>query len=149
MPFTSTLGSAQVFEQTEIQVGTAGSAGSFQTIANIETLSLPLKEILVEVTNVGDHWVRRRPTVNDMGTIALGVFYVPLEPTHDNVSGGMLYMLINQVLADWQVVTPVVSTGSVTHEFPAYVSDFAITAKVKDVYHAAAQLANDGAPTIG
>src|SRR5690349_19053904 len=104
MGFTSSLGSAQVFEQTELQFGTAGSAPSFVTVANVENITLPLKEILVEVTNVGDHWVRRRPTVNDMGTIAFGVFYVPLEPTHDNVSGGMLYMLINQVLSDWQVV---------------------------------------------
>ena len=149
MPFTSALGSSQVFEQTAIQVGTAGSAPSFVTIANVSTLTLPLKEDIVDVTNVGDHWHRRRPTLNDMGTINFHVYYVPLEPTHDNVTGGLLYMLINQVLKDWQVITPAVSTGTVTHAFPAYVSAFAITSKVADVYHANADLANDGAPTIG
>lgn len=147
MPFTSALGSSLVFEGTEIQVGTAGSPGSFVTIANISSFAMPLKEDLVDVTNVGDHWHRRRPTLNDMGTIAMNVFYIPAEPTHDNVAGGMLYMLINQILADWQVIMP--DTDETTHAFPAYVSSFGINSKVGDVWHADAQLANDGEPTIG
>lgn len=149
MPFTSTLGSSLVFEGTEIQVGTAGSPGSFQTIANIDSYSEPVVSKIVEVTNVGDHWVRRRPTINDMGKIAFGVFWIPQEPTHENVAGGLRYMLINQILADWQIIYPDNIMSPVSQDsFPAYVTSFSISAKVGDVWKAAAELSNDGAPTL-
>ncbi len=147
MPFTSTLGSSQVFEGTMLQVGTAGSAGSFVTIANVEDLNIPIKSDKVDVTNVGDHWHRRRPTLNDMGNITFKVFYIMLEPTHDNVSGGLIFMLDNQVLADWLVTFS--NMGATTYAFPAYVTSFSISSKTGDVWHAATELSNDGAPTLG
>lgn len=146
-PFTSPLGSSLVFEGTALEVGIAGSPGSFVQIANVEDLNIPIKSDKVDVTNVGDHWHRRRPTLNDMGTITFKTFYQPADTTHDNVSGGLLYMQINQVLADWQVV--LVDTAATTHAFPAYVTSSALTAKVGDVWHMANELSNDGPPTIG
>jgi hypothetical protein len=149
MPFTSTLGSSLSVEGLELQVGTAGSPGSFITIANVDNFSEPVIEKLVEVTNVGDHWIRRRPTLNDMGKIAFQIFWIPQEPTHENVSGGLRYMLVNQVLADWQVLYPDGITSPTSMDsFPAYVSSFAITGKTGDVFRAACDLANDGAPTL-
>jgi hypothetical protein len=119
------------------------------TIANVDSFSEPVMSRIVEVTNVGDSWARRRPTLNDMGKISFGIFWIPQEPTHENVAGGLRYMLVNNVLADWQVTYPDGITSPTSIDaFPAYVTNFALTAKVADVYRAACDLSNDGAPTL-
>ena len=148
MPIPTTASSLSV-EGLLLQVSPTGSPGSFQTIANVDSYSEPVVSRMVEVTNVGDHWARRRPTLNDMGKITFGVFWIPQNATHVNLSGGLRYMLINQILADWQVVYPDGIVTPVSQDsFPAYVTSFAITAKVGDVFKAACELANDGQPTL-
>ncbi len=149
MPFTSTFGSSMVFEGTAIEVGTAGSPGSFVQVANIESFSEPVMSRIVEVTNVGDHWARRRPTLNDMGKIGGGIFWQAQDTTQNNTTPfGLRYMLINQILADWMITFPDGAMTPSVDSFPAYTTSFAITSKVGDVWHAAWELANDGAPTL-
>lgn len=148
MAFTSPFGSSMVFEGTGIEVGTAGSPSSFVQIANIESFSEPVVSRTVEVTNVGDHWARRRPTLNDMGKIGGGIFWQAQDVTQNNTAGGLRYMLINQVLADWLVTFPDGAMSPSTDAFPAYVTSFAISAKVGDVWKAAWELSNDGEPTL-
>lgn len=150
MPSTSILGSATAVEGLLIQVGDGASPQVFTTVANVTDFSEPVKADTVEVTNVGDHWKRRITTLLDMGSISFNIFWMMLDSTQDNVgtgpAGGLRYLMINSVLADWQVVYPDGSDS--TDSFAAYVVSFAITGKTGDVFRAAITLANDGAPTL-
>lgn len=150
MPTTSVLGSATAVEGLLIQVGDGASPQVFTTIANVTDFSEPVKADTVEVTNVGDHWKRRITTLLDMGSISFNIFWMMLDATQDNVgtgpAGGLRYLMINSILADWQVVYPDGSQS--TDAFAAYVVSFSITGKTGDVFRAAITLANDGSPTL-
>jgi hypothetical protein len=152
MPITSTIGPAQQVRGTLLQVGNAASPETMQTIANATDLSLPVVTATVDVTNVGDLWRRHIPTLNDMGKITFKVFWIMEEPTHRNslnggtVGAGLRYLMINQLLRDFQFVYP--DGNNATDAFPAYVTGFAITGKTGGVYEAMVDLTNSGAPQL-
>jgi hypothetical protein len=145
MPSTSPLGAQLGVEGLLLQMG-IGSPVVYTTIANVEDLDLPTTAKIVETTNVGDAWVRRFPTLFDMGKITFKIFWIPTETTHENLAGGLRYLLLNKILTTFKVVYP--DTGASTDTFPAFVTDFHITGKVGDVFHAAIELSNNGAPTL-
>lgn len=158
MSFTSALGAAVAVEGTLLQVAFPGSPENFVTIANVTDLAMPVIAKTVEVTNVGDAWVRRFATLHDMGKITCKIFWVMEEPTHRNSVGsstvpdGLRYMLINSVQADFQIVYPNgpnnTAVGGSIDAFPAFVTSFAITGKTGDVYNAMIEFSNNGAPSL-
>lgn len=152
MPVTSVIGPATQVRGTLLQVGNGSSPEAMQTIANATDLSLPVMSDTVDVTNVGDLWKRHIPTLNDMGKISFKVFWMMEETTHRNslnggtVGAGLRYLMINQLLRDFQFVYP--DGNNSTDAFPAYVTSFAITGKVGNVYEASVELTNSGAPSL-
>ena len=149
---TSPLGPALAVEGLLIQVGNASSPETMDTIANATDFSLPVMTDVLEVTNVGDSWKRRIPTLHDMGKINFKVYWIPEEVTHRNsvnggtVGAGLRYLLISSLLRDWQAVYP---DGNLsTDAWPAYVTSFSITGKVGGVFEAACELANNGIPSL-
>ncbi len=74
------------------------------------------------------------------------------EATHRNsvgggtVGAGLRYVLINRLLRDFQFVYP--DGNSSTDAFPAYTTSFAITGAVGNVFTAATELSNSGAPQL-
>ncbi len=146
MPSTSLIAEAQQVAGLLLQVGNGSSPESFQTIANVQDIDLPIVAEVQDVTNVADLWRRRRPTLLDMGKIGFKVWWVMTEPTHDNSSTGLRYMLINKIKKDWQVTYP--DGNSSTDSFPAYVTSFHITGKVGSHFEAAIELSNSGAPSL-
>jgi len=152
MGFTSPLGPALAVEGLLIQVGNASSPESMQTIANATDFSMPIMTDVVEVTNVGDSWKRRIPTLHDMGKIGFKIYWIPEEVTHRNsvgggsVGAGLRYLLINSLLRDYQAVYP---DGNLsTDAWPAYTTSFAITGKVGNVFEAQIETANSGPPSL-
>ncbi len=148
MACTSDFGAQLGTEGTHIQAA-IGSPVAFVTIANAYDWTMPMKSNTVETTNFCDHWVRRAPTLLDMGSITFKVYFVPLEPTHNNsftsTTTGLRYLMLNQILTSFKIVYP---DGSNTSDiFPAYVTDMSIDGKVGDVFHGSIQLSNNGAPT--
>jgi hypothetical protein len=148
MPSTSTFG-AQLGTQGVLIQANIGSPAGFATIANATDWAMPMKSNTVETTNFGDAWIRRFPTLLDMGNITFKVYFIPLEPTHNNTiastTTGLRYLLINKILTTFKIVYP---DGSNTSDvFPAYVTDMAIDGKVGDVFHGSITLSNNGAPT--
>ncbi len=136
-----------------LNVSNSGSSpDSFFTVCNVGNLSLPLAATEVLVTNVSDTWVRRVPTLLDMGKVALDVFWVMEEQTHRNSAGGggtatgMRYLFVNKLLRDWQAIYP--DGNNSTDAFSAYVTSFTISAKVGDVFHAAVNLGTTGIPQL-
>ena len=152
MAFTSPLGPALAVEGLLIQVGNAASPENMQTIANATDFSEPVMTDVLEVTNVGDSWKRRIPTLHDMGKIGFKVYWIPEEVTHRNslnggsVGAGLRYLLIQSLLRDFQFVYP--DGNNSTDAFPAYTTSFAITGKVGGVFEATVELANSGVPSL-
>ncbi len=149
MPTVSTFG-AQLGTQGVLIQANIGSPAAFATIANAYDWTMPTKSNTMETTNFGDAWVRRFPTLLDMGNISFKVYFVPLEPTHNNTAAstttGLRYLMINKILTTFKIVYPDGSSDSDT--FPAYVTDVSITGKVGSVFEGTIQLSNNGAPTL-
>ena len=152
MPITSTLGSNLQVAGLLLQVGNGSSPETMQTIANASDLNIPVISDTVDVTNLGDSFHRRVATLGDMGKITFKIFWIPEEPTHRNslnggsVGAGLRYLLINRLKRDFQFVYP--DGNNSTDAFPAYVTGFAISAKVGGVFEANVELSNDGAPQL-
>lgn len=147
---TSPLGAQQTVAGLLLQAGNGSSPETMNTIANVDDFALPLTAKTVETTNVGDTWVRRVATLLDMGKISFTIFWVMEEATHRNsaASGvkGLRYMFYQRVLADFQAVYPDGNTS--TDAWPAYVTAFNTTGKTGDVFKAAIDLSNSGAPSL-
>jgi hypothetical protein len=148
MPTTSSFGAQLGTEGTLLQA-LIGSPAAYMTIANATDWTMPMKSNTVETTNFGDNWVRRFPTLLDMGAITFKVYFIPLEPTHNNTAAstttGLRYLLINRILTTFKLVYP---DGSNTSDaFPAYVTDVSISGKVGAVFEGSITLSNNGAPT--
>ena len=152
MSATSLIAASMGVEGLLLQVGNASSPETFATICNATDVNLPVVANTVDVTNVGDKWHRRAPTLLDMGKITFKVFWVMEEPTHRNSAGGgsvpagLRYLLINQILRDWQFVYP--DGNNSTDAFPAFVTSFSITGKVGGVFEASVELSNSGSPSL-
>lgn len=149
MACTSTFG-AQLGTQGTLIQALIGSPAAYATIANAYDFTLPTKANTVETTNFCDAWIRRFPTLLDMGNITFKVYFIPLEPTHNNTTAstttGLRYLMINKILTTFKIVYP--DGSSTSDSFPAYVTDVSIDGKVGDVFHGSIQLSNNGAPTV-
>lgn len=147
---TSPIGPAIAVEGLLLQVGNGLSPEQFNTIANATDLSLPIMTDVVDVTNVGDSWKRRIPTLHDMGKIGFKVYWVMEEVTHRNSGAnnidGLRWLLINSFLRDYQFVYP--DGNNSTDAFAAYVTEFGITGKVGGVFESSVTLSNSGAPSL-
>ncbi len=75
MPTTSTFG-AQLGTQGLLIQANIGSPAAFLTVANAHDVTLPTKANTVETTNFGDAWVRRFPTLLDMGKVTFKVYFI-------------------------------------------------------------------------
>lgn len=152
MPSTSPIAPAIGTRGTLLQVGNSNSPETMNTIANATDLTLPIMAEVADVTNLGDLWRRRIPTLLDMGKIAFKIYWVMEEITHRNalnggmVGAGLRYLLINQLLRDFQCVYP--DGNNSTDAFPAYTTSFSITGAVGNVYTASIELSNSGAPSL-
>lgn len=139
-PGVSTVG-------TQIQVGNGNSPDSFVTICNATELKIPTLAETVDLTNFGDLWRRRVPSLLDMGKIGFKIFWVMEEQTHRNSTPyGLRYLLINRLLRDWQVVYP--DGNNSTDSFQGYVTMFEITGSIGKDYEGNIELSNAGAPSL-
>src|SRR6185369_4208948 len=140
---------AQLGTQGTLIQALIGSPAAYATIANAYDFTLPTKANTVETTNFCDAWIRRFPTLLDMGNITFKVYFIPLEPTHNNTiastTTGLRYLMINKILTTFKIVYP--NNSNTSDVFPAYVTDVSIDGKVVDVFHGSIQLSNNGAPT--
>lgn len=149
---TSLLGDSQVSTGLLLQVGNNSSPETMQTICNAFGLTLPIMTDVQDVTNFGDQWHRRRPTLNDMGKIQFKIYWIMEEPTHRNSLGGgaipagLRYLMINRLLRDFQIVYP--DGNNSTDAFPAYVTSFQITGQIGKVFEANIELSNSGPPSL-
>lgn len=126
---------------------------TYTPICNVTDVTVPITATEVLVTNVSDTWVRRVPTLLDMGKITFKVFWVMTEPTHANQAGppeGLRYLLINRVRRLWQITYPdkPPATTNSLDTFPGYVTSFQITGKVGGVFEATCGIGTDGTPTL-
>jgi hypothetical protein len=154
---TSLLGHGLSIAGLLLQVDTGVSGGVPQTLANVDSIKLPMTCKTVNVTNVGDLWEAMQPTLHSMGKISFDIFYIPEEVTHRNsptsgsVAAGLMWLFNNANAANnaglrnWYFVMP--DGNSTTIDFPAFVTSFQIDAKVGDVFKASIELTHSGGAT--
>ena len=154
---TSPLGPDLAVAGLLLQVSNGSSPDVFNTVFNVTDLTVPIMSDTIDVTNIGDVWKRKVPTLHDMGKISFKINYVPQDVTHRNspstgsVAAGLLWLLIHNAdpnlagVRDWLLVYP---DGVTVWEFPAYVTSFSVTAKVGAQFSAAIELSNSGAPSL-
>jgi hypothetical protein len=153
---TSSIAAALPVSGMTLSVGTAGSPDSQSVIANIEDYNQAMKSTVVMVTNVGDTFVRRQPTLIDPGEVTFKIFWIPLEPSHRNsadsgtVAAGLRYLLLNKLLRNFEVTYPADPNGNVgVDDYKAFVTDFGVTGKVGGVFEASITLGiNDAQPSF-
>lgn len=136
-----------------LNVSNSGSSpDAFFTVANVQDLMIPLAATEILVTNVSDTWVRRVPTLLDMGKVSCNIWWVMEEPTHRNAIGGagvatgMRYLFAQKLLRDWQAIYP--DGNNSTDAFSGYVTGFNISAKVGGAFTAACSLGTTGIPSL-
>jgi hypothetical protein len=133
-------------------VGTGVSPETMNAVANVEDLTIPMAATEVLVTNVSDTWVRRVPTLLDMGKVSFKVWWVPSEVTHrnsqggGNVSDGLRYLFINKLLRDWNAQYP--DADQSTDAFSGYVTGFNLTGKVGAAFEATIGIGTTGIPSL-
>lgn len=143
----STYGPAIGVLGTKLLIGT-GSPPTTEVV-NALDFSLPMIAETQDVTNLGDLWRRRFPTLLDLGKISFTIEWVMEEPTHMNVAAGLRGLLINQTLAYVKAVYPQGSQPSLPFDaFAGYVVAFQITGKVGKVYEAKIEFSNSGTPQL-
>ncbi len=150
---TSPLGSYLAVRGLLIKVGTGNSPQAESTVYNASNLKLTMKSKVVDVTNFGDYFQRQVPTLAMLGPMTFDVFYQPLDPSHANQLGtstqadGLIYMWINEVLGDWQILFPTATAA--TTAAAGYVTNVSIDAKTADVFRLSCEVTfNDGSPAI-
>ena len=129
-----------------LQVGNGSRPETFSTVANVSKVTLPFKGKLVDVTNVSNTWMQQIVTTLSIGDLALDVFWVMEDPTHNNSVSGLRYMFINKVLKDWQLIYP--DGNASTDAFKGYVTAFSITGQVNGVFTAACIVSGTGTPSL-
>lgn len=146
---TSALGAYVPVEGTQFQIDNGMSPDTFVSIANVSSINLPTIQKTIDVTNIGDNWVRTVPTLKDMGKIALKVFWQMADPTHNNSSPyGLRYCLVAypSPLRIFKVLYP--DTAASQDVFPGYVTGFAVAGAVGKAWEGSVDIANSGAPTL-
>jgi hypothetical protein len=148
---TSAIAAAIAVEGLVLQIGNGQSPQGYNSICNLQDWNEPNVSDVVDITNVGDNYRRRIPTLLDVGKCMFKIFWVPTEPTHMNaITGaitGLRYLWIHQILSSFQVVYPDVNQS--VDQFTAYVTSFKITGKVAGVFEGEIELTpNTGAPIL-
>ncbi len=142
-PAVSTIG-------LQIQISANTSPANFFTVLNATDFKLPTKAETVDVTNFGDLWRRRIPTLLDMGSISFKVFWEMEEASHhngiDGTAYGLRYLLINRALVQVQVIYP--DANNSTDSFPAYVTMFEVSGAQGKVFEGNIELSNSGQPSL-
>src|SRR5579863_6754074 len=88
---TSAEGPALSVIGLQIAISANTSPANFFVLLNATDFKLPSKAETVDVTNFGDLWRRRIPTLLDMGSITFKIFWMPTEATHHNGIDGTCY----------------------------------------------------------
>lgn len=149
MGSNSSLGAYVPVAGTLFQIDNGLSPDTFVSVANVTSISIPTMQKTIDVTNVGDNWVRTVPTLKDMGKITLKIFWQMADPTQNN-SGpyGLRYCLVSypSPLRVFKVLYP--DTAASQDVFPAYVTGFAVDGAVGKAWEATVDLSNSGAPTL-
>ena len=156
MSATSVFGHGLAVEGALLQMDNGSSPDAFVTIANVSDIAIPIIAETQDVSNVGDDWRSRIPTLHDMGKIAFSIFWQPEDPTQNNSAGGgsvpsgLMYNLIHNQLRNFQLMVFNVTTGLfvATLAFPGYVVNFQITGKTGGVWMAKCEITNAAAPSL-
>ncbi len=150
---TSPLGAALQVRGLLVKVGTGNSPTSESTVYNATDMKFTMKSKVVDITNFGDYFQRQIPTLAMLGPMTFTVFYQPLDPSHANEIGagtqadGLIYMWINEVLGNWQVLYPTSTVATTAAQ--GYVTNVSIDAKTADVFRLSVEVTfNDGNPSI-
>jgi hypothetical protein len=130
-----------------LMVSNASSPETFEIIANVFSLKLPTSGEVVDLTEFGDLWRRRVPTLLDMGKIELKIYWEMEEITHRNAAAyGLRYLMLNLIKRDWLITYP--DGHSSTDAFPAYVTGFEVDGSIGKVFEATVELSNSGVPSL-
>jgi len=149
MSDTSALGPYVPVQGTVFNIDNGLSPDSFVPVANVSSITLPTVQKTIDVTNIGDLWVRTVPTLKDMGKIALKLFWQMADTTQNNSSPyGLRYCLVAypSPVRIFKVQYP--DTAGSQDVFPAYVVGFEVTGAVGKSWEGSIDMANSGAPTL-
>lgn len=143
MPSTSPIAASLPVAGVTLTVFTAGSPTTPSIVANVQDYAQAMKSTIVNVTNVGDTYMRRQPTVIDPGQPTFKIFWIPEEVSHRNaadaglVAAGLRYLMIKKLLRQFEINYPAdPNNNTPSDSFLAFVTDFGITGKVAGVFEA-------------
>ena len=146
---TSALGPYVPVEGTVFYIDNGLSPDTFEAVSNVSDITLPTIQKTIDVTNIGDNWVRTVPTLKDMGKISLKLFWQMADATQNNSSPfGLRFCLVNypSPLRIFKIIYP--DAASSQDVFPAYVVGFSAQGAVGKAWEASIDMANSGAPTL-
>ena len=125
--------------------GTALKRGTVE-IAQVTSISGP--GISLDTVDVTEHdgsgWEEVVPTILRSGEVTLEIAYDPAETTHKNVSGGLLYDLVQRTKSAYTLTFPSLHSWT----FNAYVTGFEPSAPVDGALTASVTLKITGAVTL-
>ena len=153
---TSPIAASLPVTGLNIFVNTAASANAPSIIYNVQDFARAQKSTVVMVTNVGNRFAKRQPTLIDPGVPTFKVFYIPDDASMRNSpdtgaqAAGLIYLQLNLLLREFAAKYPADANGNVEEEaYFAFVTDFGITGKTAGVFEAAVTLGiSDDNPSL-
>lgn len=131
---------------TLMQVSTAGSAGSYQTIAEVGDITGPsLKAQMEDVTNHSSAggYEEKIPTTLSLGQIKFPINFIPTDASH-SYSAGLVKKWNDKTLTYFNLVFP----DTTNWEFTGYVEQIDFKAPVKGKLSADVTITPTGQPTL-
>jgi len=126
-----------------------GDVSGATTIFQVNDIKGPkVSQKLLDVTNQSstEGWMEHIGGLLDGGTVTFDVNYEPLESTHKNSSGGLLYLLANRTIQSFALIFS--DTAATTWHFNGLVTGFDVAAPVKGELKAAISIQITGKPTL-
>lgn len=136
--------SAQSSHGTLLKIGDGAGSETFTTIAEVLDISGPGYTVNTEAVTNHDSsgWVEHVPTTIDAGEVTFEVNYYSAT-TQDQLDTDMRA----KTKRNFELVFPLPSSGTETHEFAAYITGMEMAAPVEGVLRASLTLRITGSTT--
>lgn len=141
-----TTAPAQPAINTFLQLGDEASPETFNTVANVGTITGPgLSLNVVDITShsTGVPWREKIGTLLDQGDLTFDVYFIPNDAGHQ----ALLAAFVSRATRDWQLSFPTTPARTVWG-LHGFISKFSTSEPVDNVVKAALTITGTGEPAI-
>jgi len=123
---------------------------AFTEIAELVDIAGPaISKGTHDAPNQNTDWMKRVVGLLNAGEVTFDVNFIPMEPTHNETTGGLLAEIRKNVPTNWQMIYPDVETGTDSQwDMEAFLVNFEQDVPVDGILKSSVTLLINGEPTL-